>query len=284
MSNHIAENIKKLREIYNLTQQDLAKIAGVTYQAVSAWERGIKQPRMGAIQKIADYFSLNKSNIIEEDGMSFFYQHERNNSKKKIGRRIRELRMSKGLTLEELGTIVGLNKSTVKRYEDGEIKNLTVDNLKLFAKALDVDPEYIMALDNYNEVKTSRIKVYGKICAGNGKLAYEDFIDEIYNPYPRAKGKLIALQVNGNSMNKVIANGDYAIIRLQQDVNNGEIAAVIIDNEDAMLKRVYKVDQETIVLKPESTEPFEAITFVGEQINQIRIIGKLIGGVKPFIE
>lgn len=284
MSNHIAENIKKLREIYNLTQQDLAKIAGVTYQAVSAWERGIKQPRMGAIQKIADYFSLNKSNIIEEDGMSFFYQHERNNSKKKIGRRIRELRMSKGLTLEELGTIVGLNKSTVKRYEDGEIKNLTVDNLKLFAKALDVDPEYIMALDNYNEVKTSRIKVYGKICAGNGELAYEDFIDEIYNPYPRAKGKLIALQVNGNSMNKVIANGDYAIIRLQQDVNNGEIAAVIIDNEDAMLKRVYKVDQETIVLKPESTEPFEAITFVGEQINQIRIIGKLIGGVKPFIE
>ncbi|MEV2318986.1 helix-turn-helix transcriptional regulator [Paenibacillus larvae] len=65
----IRENIKKLRSRYGLTQQDLADIAGVTNKAVSAWESGLAEPRMGAIEKIAARFGLKKSNIIEENGM-----------------------------------------------------------------------------------------------------------------------------------------------------------------------------------------------------------------------
>lgn len=65
----IRENIKKLRKRYDLTQQDLADIAGVTNKAVSAWESGLAEPRMGAIEKIAAHFKLKKSNIIEENGM-----------------------------------------------------------------------------------------------------------------------------------------------------------------------------------------------------------------------
>ena len=62
----IPENIKKLREMYNLSQKDLGIIAGVSDKAVSTWEKGLKEPRMGAIQKIADHFGLQKSNIIED--------------------------------------------------------------------------------------------------------------------------------------------------------------------------------------------------------------------------
>ncbi len=65
----IQENIKKLRRRYHLTQQDLADIAGVTNRAVSAWETGQKEPRMGAIEKIANRFGIKKSNLIEDDGM-----------------------------------------------------------------------------------------------------------------------------------------------------------------------------------------------------------------------
>lgn len=65
----IKENIKRIREIYGLTQQDLAEIAGVTNKAVSAWESGLSEPRMGAIERIANRFGLMKSNIIEEGGM-----------------------------------------------------------------------------------------------------------------------------------------------------------------------------------------------------------------------
>ncbi len=66
----IAENIKLLREMYNLSQKDLGLIAGVSDKAVSTWEKGIKEPRMGAIQKIADHFGLQKSNIIEDGGLN----------------------------------------------------------------------------------------------------------------------------------------------------------------------------------------------------------------------
>lgn len=64
-----AENIKKLRARYGLTQEDLASIAGVTNRAVSSWEQGLKEPRMGAIEKIAGRFNLKKSNLIEDGGM-----------------------------------------------------------------------------------------------------------------------------------------------------------------------------------------------------------------------
>lgn len=65
----ISENIKLLREQYGLSQKELGQIAGVSDKAVSTWEQGIKEPRMGAIQKIADYFGIQKSNIIEDNGL-----------------------------------------------------------------------------------------------------------------------------------------------------------------------------------------------------------------------
>lgn len=65
----VADNIKMLRQKFNLSQEQLAEIAGVTNTAVSSWERGVSEPRMGAVQRIADYFGIDNSNIINRDGM-----------------------------------------------------------------------------------------------------------------------------------------------------------------------------------------------------------------------
>ena len=65
----IGANIKKLRLLHDMSQQDLARIAGVTDKAVSSWENDVKTPRMGAIQKIADHFNIKKSDIIEDRDM-----------------------------------------------------------------------------------------------------------------------------------------------------------------------------------------------------------------------
>lgn len=64
-----ANNIKKLRKMFGITQDQLAEIAGVSKQAVSSWELGLKEPRMGAIEKIVQKFGLKKSNLIEDGGM-----------------------------------------------------------------------------------------------------------------------------------------------------------------------------------------------------------------------
>ena len=67
----IGENIKILRERFDLTQQDIGDIAGVSDKAVSTWEKGEKSPRMGAIQKIADHFNIKKSQLIEDGGLDY---------------------------------------------------------------------------------------------------------------------------------------------------------------------------------------------------------------------
>lgn len=65
----LSDNIRLLREHFNITQKELAAVANVSESAVSLWELGKSQPRMGTIQKIADHFGIKKSNIIEDGGM-----------------------------------------------------------------------------------------------------------------------------------------------------------------------------------------------------------------------
>lgn len=67
----IGNNIKNIRKQKRLTQKQLADIAGVTDKAVSMWEQDRRDPRMGAIQRIADYFGISKSDIIEEPPISY---------------------------------------------------------------------------------------------------------------------------------------------------------------------------------------------------------------------
>ena len=71
----IAENIKNLRLRHGLSQAEFGAIAGVTDKAVSTWETGTKEPRMGAIQRLADHFHISKSDIIDdapsEDAIKF---------------------------------------------------------------------------------------------------------------------------------------------------------------------------------------------------------------------
>lgn len=76
----IGNNIKTLRTKYGLSQQDLADIAGVTNKAVSTWESNTKEPRMGAIEKIANHFGIKKSNLIDENGMELIDYVDSSNS------------------------------------------------------------------------------------------------------------------------------------------------------------------------------------------------------------
>ena len=62
----IGENIRRLRELHGLTQEELGKVAGVSSMAVSQWENGRAVPRMGAVQRLADRFGITKGELIDE--------------------------------------------------------------------------------------------------------------------------------------------------------------------------------------------------------------------------
>ena len=174
--------------------------------------------------------------------------------------RLSQKRKELGLTLEEVGKMVGVGKSTVRKWETGDIENMKRDKIALLAKALNVSPLYIMGLDanpNFipqNKNEMINLPIVGKISCGNGVLALEEI--EGYEETPRSwlnGGDYFYTRAQGDSMiNARIYDGDLVLIRKQPDVEDGEIAAIAVDDR-IFLKRVYKRNG-TIILQSENNQ------------------------------
>ena len=131
----IRENIIKLREIYGITQEELAAIVEVTRGAVSQWEGGFAEPRMGAIQKMADHFGIAKSNIIEDGGMDLIDP---------ITKKPRQAQpLPKGARLAQgmaMGFAPRLGRAHAGKFTDPEIFDET-DMVQIPQFLLDADPQ-----------------------------------------------------------------------------------------------------------------------------------------------
>ena len=204
---------------------------------------------------------------------------------------LEKLRDEQNISLSELARRVGLAKSALSRYFN-KTRQFPVNKVNDFAKALNTTPQYILGFEETEQTTNKvipvvqtlihSITVYGKVCAGDGIEALENPIDQIGDPYYRIKKEKFALQVCGDSMNNVVSDGMYAVIEKTPVVNNGEIAVVMIDDDIAMLKRFYQVD-DMVILRPDSINPdHKPITFIGEEINSLKILGRYLGYVTPM--
>lgn len=199
------------------------------------------------------------------------------------------LRENNGYSMDKLTEIYNqmfngkMNKSTLSRYENGlqePIYTVVVNLAKLFNVSVDylssntsADIDELYQYENIIPLpKTKKVPLLGAIACGEPILAAEN-IDK----YVEIADNILcdfALACKGDSMiNARILDGDIAFIRKQPDVENGEIAAVLIDNE-ATLKRVRKY-QGKVVLMPENPA-YEPLIFLNEEINTIKILGKAV--------
>lgn len=193
---------------------------------------------------------------------------------KEIGRRIKTKRIEQGLTLKELGEKVGVASSTILRYENGKINNIKLPVIESIANALNVDPAWlILKSENPKPYKVkkneiNRIPLIGTIAAGTPILAEEN-IEDYFNLDSSIKADF-ALKVKGDSMlGAGIFPNDIVFIKQQPTIENGEIGAVLIENE-ATLKKFYK-EGNTIVLQPEN-DFYKPIILTN---GNVRILGKL---------
>ena len=163
-----------------------------------------------------------------------------------IGDYIKKLRTEKGYSQEELGALLGVQRAAVQKWECGTVKNLKRETIKKLSEIFSVDPSSFidndyMSLDNIISLpKMNRIPILGTIACGTPILANENLEGETIIPEDIKAD--FALRCKGDSMiDARIMNGDIVYIRQQPTVENGEIAAVLIDDE-ATLKRVYISD------------------------------------------
>ncbi len=171
-----------------------------------------------------------------------------------MGRRIRELRLEKGLSQEELGRIVGVRRAAVNKWETGQVKNLRRDTIETLSRFFDVSPSYLMGMTDIrrpDSVRVRRVPILGSVAAGNPILALEEHHD--YIVVDGFQSTLPRLRVQGDSMiDARIQDGDLVFVRQQPTVENGEIAVVMIDDEVTLFQPTHP--DGGVILKPENSK------------------------------
>lgn len=205
-----------------------------------------------------------------------------------------ERRKQLGYTQKEIASMVNVSEATVSRWESGEIANMRRDRINVYAKALKVDPSFIMTGecgDEYDSLMqrvgamplsiTGTIPVLGRVAAGMPLYAQENIESYISVGYPNPN-EYTALRVNGDSMNAArIDDGDIIIIRKQDIVENGEIAVVIVNGDDATVKRYHR-DGNIVTLTPQSYNPEHTVQIYSLKDVPIRIFGKVVEVRRSF--
>lgn len=204
------------------------------------------------------------------------------------GERIKKRREQIGLTQVALADMIGESKQTIYKYETGIVTNIPSDKIELIAKALRVQPEWIMGWTDTESTeippgfepppKMRKVPLIGEIACGEPILAEQNIED--YLDVPEEVHCDFLLRCKGYSMvDAGIQSGDVVFVRIQETVENGEIAAVRIGDE-ATLKRVYW-DGDTLMLMP-ANNAYAPKSFRGEEINDVHIEGKAIGYMHMF--
>ena len=212
-----------------------------------------------------------------------------------IGKRIKDLRTSLDMTQDELAKLTGYkSRSSIQKIESGE-RDITQSTIAAFAKALKVTPSVIMGWEENNENNTApdyshikgimplpemrKVPLLGAIACGEPIYREEDEWISLPNDIKAD----FCLRCQGDSMiNARINDGDIVFIKSCPEVDNGQIAAVSIDNEVTLKRVYYYPEKNKLVLNPENPA-YEPFVYMNEELNDVRILGRAVmflSGVK----
>lgn len=195
------------------------------------------------------------------------------------GEKIRNIREDHDILQQELADATGINVSVLNRIEKGR-RPVRDDELLAIAKCLNVSTDTLLGnvVVGNGESKGVQIPVLGRVIAGIPIDAIQEVIG--YEEIPKemaATGEFFALKVKGRSMEPRILEGDVVIVRKQDDVESGDIAIVLINGNDATVKRVKK-QKDGITLIANNISVYEPHYYSNGEITQlpVRILGKVV--------
>lgn len=205
-----------------------------------------------------------------------------------LNERIKQIRIRHGYSMSEFAKLIGCSKSAIGMYETGQRKP-KYEILESIADTFNVDMNYLLGksdterLENFTlssqfsnlfPIEKKKIPLLGDIACG--KPIYADEGRESYVIAGTNVNADFCLRAKGDSMiGARILDGDIVFIQKADIVNNGEIAAVIIEDE-ATLKRVYYYpESQKLVLNAENPK-YEPLVYVDSELEQIHILGKAV--------
>lgn len=194
-----------------------------------------------------------------------------------FGDRIKDARKAAGLTQRQLADKIGVSNTSISNWEQC-VSTPDPDTIQHLCWALNVQPNYFFGAEvsQFGGIipvpEMAKIPLLGSIACGAPILA-EEHIEDYVN-IPKHIQADFALSCKGDSMiNARIFDGDIVYIRQQDMVDNGDIAAVLIDGE-ATLKR-FRLLPDRIILEPENPL-YDPLVYRGEEMNTVRVLGKAV--------
>lgn len=217
-------------------------------------------------------------------------------STKSVGKLIYNRRTELGITQKEVADFVGVSEATVSRWESGHIDNMRRDRIAALSKILRLSPLAIMGIDDTDlsshlpnmvpiDARTFRVPIVGRVAAGRPIVVDEEIIGYEYidNKYSKDGHEYFGLRIVGNSMEPTIMDGDIVIVRRQRYVENGEIAIVLIDGEEATAKEV-KESAEGLTLIGHNAAVYTPHFYSAEEVKNlpVQIIGRVVQSIRKF--
>ncbi len=203
-----------------------------------------------------------------------------------IGKLIKNKRLELNLTLEEVGNLVGVGKSTVRKWENGMIENMGRDKISLLAKALDISPLLLLDVDEeiYESIGIdyTRIPLYNNLCCGNGGFVDDNIIEMIPVPSKGLNPNLeyFCQYAEGESMKDAgINDGDLLVFEKTDKVDYGVIGCFCTEDNIATCKKFTEMNG-IMMLQPMNSN-FPSIP-IDPYNNNVRCIGKLKKVIKDF--
>lgn len=192
--------------------------------------------------------------------------------------RMREALDVKGLRAVDIVERTGIPKGSISQYMLGKVEPKQ-NRLIPIANALGVNMYWLQGYDvpmdtDYfysSEVIPNRINFYERVAAGDSSNNVMDTYMELIRILPRNPEEYFAVRVSGDSMLPTISDGDTVLVRRQNDVENGEIAVVNINGDDATIKRVYKSEQ-GITLVADNPSVYPPHFYSNEEIGSLPVI------------
>lgn len=189
---------------------------------------------------------------------------------------LRQARLAKGLTQRQVAAHIGINQNTYSYWETGRSR---VDTAALphLAALFGVSVDYLLGHSGEESPKDVKIPVLGRVAAGIPIEAVEDILDyEEISPQMAAQGEFFALQVKGRSMEPRMQEGDIIICKKQADVETGDVAVVLVNGDDATVKKIKKTAAGLYLIP---TNPaFDPLYFTYDEVisRPVSIIGKVV--------
>lgn len=201
-----------------------------------------------------------------------------------IAYRLKHCREINHKTQEQIGQLCGVHKSTVSRWESGETDKIGLPTLSLLAKLYNVSEAWLSGKDvPMNGVESTATPapisnvfmrpIYNSAAAGFNVLAQDTITGYMptYISSPSEQEQYIWVNVVGDSMSPLIENGDMILLRRQESIDSGQIAVVLIDGEEASVKRVIYGDK---WIELQSVNPYyPPRRFEGADVQRLRVMG-----------